>query len=149
VYDQSDEEVKNLLRIPYSLTPPIDRRGVMPFDADEWKMFQTRFGSLATLPPDWRLNLEFQKHVHCGETKSATLESVERRYNALYAIGGSLEVEDICDPDSHIYCREKNDITALDLETGMALPATTMKVTRGWKPSFKSDFNALRWKRIM
>jgi hypothetical protein len=143
VFYYSNEEVKSLLRIPYSSTPPIGDYygGVMLLDADEWKMFRTRFGGLATLPPDWRLNLDFQNRFHRGPIKSATLESVERRYNALHAIGGSLQVQDIC--------RERNHITALDVEALMAFPATTIKVTRGWKLNFKSAFNALHWNRIM
>lgn len=155
----SSEEVENILQIPYSSTPPFyDIRVVMPFDADKWKMFQTQFGGMATLPPDWRLNLEFQKHVLRGEDKSsrpidrAALDAIESCYSALHAIGGSFKVREIGSSRSWVYqygTTGQQTVTASDLEVFVDFPATTMKVTRGWKPNSKSNFNALRWKRIM
>ncbi|KAH8777269.1 hypothetical protein BGZ57DRAFT_351768 [Hyaloscypha finlandica] len=144
VYDQSDEKDQYFLRIPYSSTPPVACRGVMSFDPDEWKMFRTRFGSLATLPPDWRLNLNFQNHVPCENIKPATTES----YNLLHERGGSLKVEDISLGDSHVYCRETNDITALDVELLYHFPPTITTVTQGWRPT-GNRVDPLQWKRII
>jgi hypothetical protein len=63
------EKVENLLRVPYSSSPPIGNLG-MAFTTHERDMLLKQFGGLFTLPPDWRLNLEFQSHVLRREDNS-------------------------------------------------------------------------------
>jgi hypothetical protein len=135
----------------------------MAFTAQERDMLLELFGGLFTLPPDWRLNLEFQSHVLRREEKSnlrtdrfgryaIEVRLLEGCYRTLDAIGGSFKVQEIVDGRSWIYKYDRTGqqtVTASDLEMLRAFPATTMKVTRGWKPNIKSDINAFRSKRIM
>jgi hypothetical protein len=108
------------------------------------------------LPPDWRLNFEFQNHILRREDKStkridiATLDPIESRYRELHAIGGAFIVQEIGDGLAGIYSmRHQEPVTALDIEMLIALPATTVQATLGWKLNHKSKFKALRWNRIM
>jgi hypothetical protein len=102
------ENVENLLRVPYFSSPPIGNLG-MAFTNHERDMLLKQFGGLFTLPPDWRLNLDFQSHVLRREDNSnsridkAALDAIESRYRALDAMGGSFKVREILDGRSWVY----------------------------------------------
>ena len=145
----SDPEAENLLCIPYSSMPLLDTNLDVPFNANQREMLYEWFNGLSTLPPDWRLKLDFQNHVLRKTSDSAALDSIGRRYRALDEIGRCLQVEEIGDVGSVIYCTIGRKITALDVEMRLTIPPTIINVTRDWKPNYNTRHNVLRWKRIM
>ena len=151
-----DEPLENLLRISWSSTPLIheDFLSASPLNASEREIIQQRVGNMCILPPDWRLNLDFQNHVlrgkrifgNGGSIDNDTLDHIEQRHRALDAINLSFRIVEIGDKGSHLfYTGDLNLVTSWDVY----FPETTMQVTRGLMPNYRSIFEALRWKRIM
>ncbi|KAE9366522.1 hypothetical protein N431DRAFT_471572 [Stipitochalara longipes BDJ] len=98
------DQVELWLAVPYFVTPPSDIRLLLsspnyPYIITklEHDTLTELLGGLWTIPPDWRLDLNFQQHM-LRKQKYSLVENAKRFREPLlelYSLGGSFEITDI------------------------------------------------------
>jgi hypothetical protein len=116
-----------VLAIPYFATPPIDlldllktpRKYSSPFKKAENDALTDLLGGMWTVPPDWRLDFNFQHHILRRKGVAGVVKYVEqlqKRMLDLYKFGGSFEIADIGENNRCHRYNMKSPLTAALVE---------------------------------
>jgi len=127
------------LPVPYPSIPPEDlseKRSQLrpPFSEQEIMVLNRLLGGLWTIPPDQRLDLDFQRHVLRQLANDIVLTEHVRiihiKLVQLEGRGGSLEVTDFDNKDSQYTYRPFESASAADVEEWfLSIPAKLIKVS--------------------
>ncbi|KAE8450746.1 hypothetical protein EG329_005659 [Mollisiaceae sp. DMI_Dod_QoI] len=147
-----------VLHIPYSSLPPIDldellKRGQyrLPFNDNEQVPPYHLLKGLRTLPPDYRLNIDFQNHM-LRQLDAATdvgkyVLDIQKKHESIYERGGIYEVEDIdTSGSSHTYSIQSSMSATQVEEWFLNIPSHQFRTTpQGFPLEYRTDD---KWKSM-
>jgi hypothetical protein len=150
-----------LLSVPYSATPPRDYlwNYRKPFNDFERQSLYKLLSGLWTLPPDWRLDFDFQNHILRQEKPEVELldhiNHIQKQQKKLFDLGGSYTVMDI---DSYCsrYCYQMSGSASASIVDEWVLRISPMEifVDQDWLPvsrieSRDGQCDTGLWKRLV
>lgn len=169
MFDDSYHEDSIWLPVPYPAIPPKnyfprepgDYKAFTPFTKEQHTILNRYLWGLWTLPPDDRLDLEFQSHILRRHAVDGNLEEhikgIRSSLDRLRETGGSFEIIEIDDTGNRYTYQPFESATASDVEEWfLKIAPKLVKVNCLGFPVEPSEFTyhtesrlANQWKRVV